>query len=128
MMSMRTRFASVAIVVSATSLTVPQTPAAASTPPDITGKKYSDATSALTDAGFQAVVSTTVGDRKAWSDCLVTFAHKRDVAAPPNSKGTVAHQVLVSLNCDAAVASAKNPGYSAASPEARAIAASQSNS
>jgi hypothetical protein len=31
--------------------------------------------------------------------------------------------VLVSLNCDSAAASSKAPGFSAASPEAKAIAA-----
>jgi hypothetical protein len=118
-------FVLVAFVV--TALALPEATAAASAVPDVAGKKYSDAATTLTDAGFQPVVSTTVGDRKAWPDCLVTFAQKRDVSAPPNSTGKVTHKVLVSLNCDAAVASAKSPGYSAASQEARAQAAAQSN-
>jgi hypothetical protein len=96
--------------------------AAAGSSPDVTGQKYGDASSALSDAGLEPVVSTTVGDRKAWSDCMVTFTQKRDVKPPPNSKGGVRHQVLVSLNCDAATASAKTPGYSALSPQARAAA------
>ena len=104
-------------------LTAGQLPqAAASSPPDVTGQKYGDAASVLSNAGFELVVSTTVGDRNAWQDCLVFITQQRDVRPPPNSRGAVRHQMLVSLNCDAAVASATRPGYSAQSPEARAIA------
>jgi hypothetical protein len=104
-------------------LTAGQAPvAAANSSPDVSGQKYSDAASTLGNAGFEPVVSTTVGDRKAWPDCLVTFSQQRDVQSPPNSNGTVNHQVLVSLNCDAAPASSQAPGYSAGGPEGRAIA------
>lgn len=96
--------------------------AVASTNPDVTGKKYSEAKSMLSNAGLEPVVSTTVGDRTSRQDCLVTFTSQRNVPPPPNSRGAVRHQVLVSLNCDAAVASASHPGYSAQSPEASALA------
>jgi hypothetical protein len=114
-------------IVSAVALVVVGSPvlasvAAAGGPPDVTGQKYGDASSALSNAGFSPVVSTTVGDRKAWSDCLVTFVQSHDASPPPNSHGAVTHQALVSLNCDAAAASATKPGYSAQSPQARAIA------
>jgi hypothetical protein len=102
---------------------VEQLPAAsAASAPDVIGQKYSDASSALSTAGFDPVVSTTVGDRKKWPDCLVSFAQQRDLQPPPNSGGSAQHQVLVSLNCDAGVASGKTPGYSAQSPEAQNIA------
>lgn len=95
----------------------------AGTPPDVTGKKYGDASSTLSDAGFDPVVSTTVGDRKAWPDCLVSNVQTRSVPPPENSNGTTTNEALVSLNCDADEASATAPGYSSASPEGQAIAA-----
>jgi hypothetical protein len=101
---------------------------AAKSPPDVTGKKYSDAQTAITAAGFTPVVSTTVGDENAWPDCLVTHTQQRTVQPPPNSSGSAVNQVLVSLNCDAGVASATHAGNSAASPEGRAAAAAAASS
>lgn len=95
----------------------------ASSPPDVSGKTYSDASSALTSAGFTPVVSTTVGDQKSWPDCLVTNVVARTVAPPEDSSGSSTNEALVSLNCYSAEASAKGSGYSAASPEGKAIAA-----
>lgn len=91
---------------------------------DVTGQKYSDAQSALSGAGMRPVVETTVGDQKAWPDCVVTRTQKRIVQPPPDSSGSATTEMLVSLNCEAPVASAKTPGNSAASPEGRAAAAS----
>jgi hypothetical protein len=97
-------------------------PADAGTPPDETGKKYSDASAAFTAAGYQPVVSTTFGDKKPWPDCLVASEQQRTVKPPPNSRGPVTQQLLVALNCHSTEASAKGPGYSAASHEGKAIA------
>ncbi|HEV7420480.1 MAG TPA: hypothetical protein VGO30_11600 [Mycobacterium sp.] len=97
--------------------------AQAGSAPTVVGQKYSDASSAISGAGFTAVVSTTVGDQKAWPDCVVSNQVQRTVPAPPNSSGSATNQILVSLNCDASEASATVPGYSAASPEGKAIAA-----
>jgi hypothetical protein len=91
--------------------------------PNVVGQKYSDASSAISGAGMHPVVSTVVGDQKAWPDCLVANQVARSVAPPENSSGSATDEVLVSLNCDAAAASSKSPGYSAASPEGKAIAA-----
>jgi hypothetical protein len=103
--------------------------AVASSGPDVAGQKYSDAQTAISGAGMTAVVSTTVGDQKAWPDCVVTRAQQRTVQAPANSSGSATTQMLVSLNCDAGVASATAPGNSAASPEGKAaIAAAASSS
>ncbi|MUL81339.1 MULTISPECIES: hypothetical protein [unclassified Mycolicibacterium] len=88
--------------------------------PDVVGQKYSDASGALSGAGYSPVVETTVGDRESWSDCVVTRQQDRNVQAPPNTGGSAAKQTLVSLNCDKAVASATAPGSSAGSPEGRA--------
>jgi hypothetical protein len=97
--------------------------AAAGTPPDVTGQKYSDATTAITGAGFTPVVKTTVGDQVAWPDCVVTRTQQRTVQPPANSSGSATTELLVSLNCNAGVASATQPGNSAASPEGKAAVA-----
>ncbi|MDQ1731251.1 MAG: hypothetical protein QOK10_1410 [Pseudonocardiales bacterium] len=91
--------------------------------PDVTGQKYSDAQSALSGAGLTPVVESTVGDQKARPDCVVTRAQKRTVQPPPDSSGSTTTQMLVSLNCDAGIASATQSGNSAASPEGKAAAA-----
>jgi hypothetical protein len=95
---------------------------------DVTGQKYSDAQGVLSGAGLKPVVETTVGDQKAWPDCIVTRTQKRTVQPPPNSSGSQTNEMLVSLNCEATVASATTPGNSAASPEGRAAAASAKSS
>ena len=102
--------------------------AVADSGPDVAGQKYSDAQSALSGAGLTPVVETTVGDQKAWPDCVVTRAQKRTVQPPPDSSGSATNQMLVSLNCDAPIASATAPGNSAASPEGRAAVAAAASS
>lgn len=91
--------------------------------PNVVGPKYSDATSAISGAGLKVVVSTTVGDQKAWPDCLVSNQVSRTEAPPENSSGSPINQVLLSLDCDDGEASATTPGYSAGSPQGRAAAA-----
>ena len=98
-------------------------PAHAAAPPTVTGKKYSDASATLSDAGFKPVVSTTVGDQQRWPDCLVSGETAQTIPPPPNSSGSPVDEVLVSLNCYATDATATGAGYSAASPEGREIAA-----
>lgn len=97
--------------------------AQAGSSPDVVGQKYSDAESAISGAGLKPVVSTTVGDQKAWPDCLVTNTVARTEPAPENSSGSATDQLLVSLNCDDGEASSKTPGFSAASPEGKAAKA-----
>ena len=53
--------------------------AAAAPSPDMTGKTFSDAQTALTQAGFTAVVANTFGDKLAQGDCKVIA--QRDVPA-----------------------------------------------
>ena len=98
--------------------------AQAASSPSVVGQKYSDARSALSGAGFTVVVSSTVGDQTAWPDCIVTRQQDQSVPPPENTGASASNQTLVSLNCDAQVASAKSPGNSLASPEGRAAAAS----
>lgn len=98
--------------------------AAAAASPNVVGQKYSDATGTLNGAGYKPVVQSTVGDHNNWSDCIVTRQQDRTVQPPPNTGGSATNETMLSLNCDAPVASAKAPGNSAASPEGRAAAAS----
>jgi hypothetical protein len=101
---------------------------AGSSPPNVTGQKYSDAQTAISGAGFKPVVLTTVGDQKSWPDCVVTRTQQRTVPPPPNSGGSATNQILVSLNCDAGIASATAPGNSAASPVGKAAVAAAASS
>jgi hypothetical protein len=102
--------------------------AQAGSAPNVVGQKYSDAQTAISGAGLTPVVSTTVGDRQSWPDCIVTNTVARTVPPPENSGGSATNQLLVSLNCDSGEASAKTPGFSAGSPEGRAAAAAASSS
>jgi hypothetical protein len=98
-------------------------PAQAASSPTVVGQKYSDAKGALAGAGYHIVVSTTVGDELARDDCVVTHQQDRTVPPPENTGASATKQTLLSLNCDAAVASATKPGNSLASPEGRAAEA-----
>ena len=114
--------AAIAAAVAALGITVAAT-AEAKTSPNVVGKKYGDASSALSSAGFTPVVSTTVGDRMAWSNCIVFHQRDRSMPPPPNSSGSPTNQTMLSLNCDQAVASATVPGNSLGTPEGRSAAA-----
>jgi hypothetical protein len=90
----------------------------ASADSDLSGKTYSEALQTLQARGATAKVSARVGDQLSEADCLVTGYTKS--ATPDggfNGKGQI---VLVALDCNGSVATAGNPGYSAASPEGRA--------
>jgi hypothetical protein len=68
---------------------------------------------------MKAVVASRAGDSLSDDQCIVTHSQsapwiKGDSFAP------VTDTVLVYLNCNATVASAKDPGNSAGSPEGRA--------
>lgn len=86
---------------------------------DYAGQKYSDASSAISDAGDKAVIATRAGDELDDDNCVVTHSQKAawlkgDDFAP------VTDTILLNLNCDAPVASAKAAGNSVASPEGKA--------
>jgi hypothetical protein len=92
---------------------------------DYSGQTYGDATKAISDAGKKAVIASRAGDTLTDDQCTVTHSQsapwiKGDDFAP------VTDTVLLYLNCNATVATNKEPGNSAASPEGRAaIAAAQ---
>ena len=86
---------------------------------DYAGQTYSDASSAISDAGKKAVIASRAGDTLSGDQCIVTHSQsapwiKGDSFAP------VTDTVLVYLNCNATVATNKDPGNSAGSPEGRA--------
>jgi hypothetical protein len=86
---------------------------------DYAGQTYGDASKSISGAGKKAVVASRAGDTLSDDDCIVTHSQsapwiKGDNFAP------VTDTVMVNLNCNATVASAKDPGNSASSPEGRA--------
>ena len=89
---------------------------------DYSGQTYSDASKSISDAGKKAVIASRAGDTLADDDCIVSHSQ-----SAPWIKGDdfspVTDTVLVYLNCNATVASAKDPGNSAGSPEGRAAIA-----
>lgn len=89
---------------------------------DYAGQKYSDVTSKLADASLTGVIATRTGDILSDDDCVVTSSEKA-----PWLKGDdfapVTDTVLLNLNCNAGVASAKQAGNSTASPEGKAAIA-----
>jgi len=86
---------------------------------DYSGQTYGDASKSISDAGKKAVIASRAGDTLADDDCIVSHSQ-----SAPWIKGDdfspVTDTVLVYLNCNATVATAKDPGNSAASPEGRA--------
>ena len=80
--------------------------------PDVTGKTYSDAQSALKMAGFTAVIATTVGDKTPQSSCKVVHQQDFPISAifvggdqptlyPGPGFGNIptSGQVLLTLSC-----------------------------
>jgi len=89
---------------------------------DYSGQTYGDASKSISDAGKKAVIASRAGDTLSDDDCIVTHSQ-----SAPWIKGddfsAVTDTVLVYLNCNATVATAKDPGNSAGSPEGRAAIA-----
>jgi hypothetical protein len=96
--------------------------------PNVVGETYSTAQTAITAAGLTPVISTIVGDQLTQPNCQVVNTVSRTVPAPENTSGSPTSQLLISLNCDAPVASATKPGFSAASPQGVSAIASASSS
>ena len=110
--------------IAAASLIVLATGVANAGAPTVVGQKYSDASSAISSAGDTVKVGTRFGHGVSQSDCVV-IAQTTQSIPQRGSHPTAGTVVVVSLNCDPHVASATNPGYSAASPQGRADAAAQ---
>jgi len=91
---------------------------------DYAGQKYSDASSAASDAGKTVVVAARVGDKVAQDDCLVTRSQTAPFASA-NDGAHVSNTVQFYLNCNSGVASATSPGNSLASETGRAAKAAE---
>jgi hypothetical protein len=77
----------------------------------LTGKTYADASTQIGEWSATTVIATVVGTRLPKNECIVTSWHK-----DTNDKS----RIMLSLNCNAGVASATEAGNSVASPEGRA--------
>jgi hypothetical protein len=122
--------AGLALVAAATTVALGAGTAHAQGAPDVSGKTFAEASTALADAGYTVQVSTTVGDQLAKDNCLVTnqrvgmkpsaIEFRSGPFAPSNGS-----TVLVALNCNGALASISEPGNSAASQEGKKAAAEE---
>ena len=86
---------------------------------DYAGQTYGDASAAISKAGQKPVIASRAGDTLSDDKCTVTHSQ----SAPWIKGGSfkpVKDTVLVYLNCNATVATAKDPGNSAGSPEGQA--------
>ncbi|AMO63760.1 Uncharacterised protein [Mycolicibacterium phlei] len=84
-----------------------------------TGETYGDAVAQLSEAGETAIISSRTGDALPEDECVVTHAQKASWLKGDDFSH-VTDTVLLDLNCNAPVATAKTPGNSAASPQGRA--------
>lgn len=89
---------------------------------DYAGQKYSDASSAASDAGLTVVVAARVGDKVGQDDCVVTRSQTAPFASA-NDGAHVASTVQFYLNCNGGYATAGMPGPSLGSPEGRSAKA-----
>lgn len=90
----------------------------ASAAPSVVGMTYDKAKAAVSGAGLTSEVSTSTGTELQQGGCIVT----NQVLRPASTFGhqSIPAKVMLSLNCNAPVASAGQAGNSAASPEGQA--------
>ena len=94
--------------------------------PDVVGQTYNDAKQTIQQTGATAVIATKTGSLASLDECIVTNAWNKPQVDNPRG-GSDRQQVMVALNCNAAVATAGSAGNSAASPEGRQALASADN-
>jgi hypothetical protein len=85
--------------------------------PDVVGQTYKDAKNTIQSQGWAVVIATRTGGLADIDNCIVTNAWGK--SSPTAIGEDPSNQVLVALNCNAAVASVGSAGPSAASPEGR---------
>jgi hypothetical protein len=85
--------------------------------PDVVGQTYKDAKNTIQGQGAVVVIATRTGGMVDEDKCIVTNAWDKPSGTAIGEDPS--NQVLVALNCNAAVASAGSAGPSAASPEGR---------
>lgn len=119
--------AAVAIPLLGASFALASAGAASAAPPSVVGMTYDKAKVALSKADIRADIATRTGTELQQGDCIVV----NQVLRPGSSRyelgssGTVTEKsrpatLMLSLNCNAPVASAGQAGNSAASPAGRA--------
>jgi hypothetical protein len=86
--------------------------------PSVVGMTYEKAQASAKSAGVATEVSTSTGTELAQSDCIVVNQVMR--AAINFGRQNTPSTMLLSLNCNAPVASPGHPGNSAGSPEGQA--------
>jgi len=86
--------------------------------PSVVGMTYDKAQQTAKSAGVATDVSTTTGTELAQGDCIVVNQVMR--AAVSFGRQYTPGTLLLSLNCNAPLASAGHPGNSAGSPEGQA--------
>jgi hypothetical protein len=111
--------AAVGAAMAAVSVAVLGSGVAAADTPDYHGKTYGDVSKALSKAGKKAVIANRFGDTLPDEKCVVTYAQQAPWIKGDNFS-SVKDTVLLYLNCNATVATAKDPGNSAGSPEGKA--------
>lgn len=99
-------------------------PDKASAVPDVVGQTYADAKQTIGTAGLNPVIATRVGGRADEDQCIVTNAWFHTTVTQRYEKPEY-DEVMLALNCAAAVATPGSPGNSAASPEGREALRSQ---
>jgi hypothetical protein len=97
----------------------------ASAVPTVVGMTYDKAKDAASNTGLSAEVSTSTGTELKQGDCIVV----NQVLRPASRFGqqSVPAKMLLSLNCNAPIASAGKPGNSVASPAGRAALKQQAD-
>lgn len=84
---------------------------------DYTGQTYAQAAANIEKSNLKAVISSVVGDQLATDDCIVTSSR---VSGFLDSSGQQSDRsILLSLNCNEAVAKAGTPGNSVATPQGK---------
>jgi beta-lactam-binding protein with PASTA domain len=91
--------------------------------PDVVGQTYKDATNTIQQTGATVVIATKTGGMVDEAKCIVTSAWSKPSGTAIGEDPS--NQVLVALNCNAAVAAPGLPGNSAASLEGRQALISQ---
>jgi hypothetical protein len=87
---------------------------------DYVGETYADASEVMDEEGVDPIIATRTGGTLSEDDCIVTAAWK-----PPFLRGVgdgfeqSEDEMLVSLNCAGAFATASKPGTSVANPLGR---------
>jgi len=92
---------------------------------DVVGQTYADASAALSNAGMTASVGVVVGGTLPKDECIVTNMQVVSALRPAAIDESYLqmypanHEVLLTLNCAGAYATATSSGASVASPQGR---------